>query len=181
MKGAEAVLRKISFHEKTAIVKKRIEKKYRNSELDMRLRRERTRSEARLLDKARRAMIPCPNVLDVSEFEIILDFDKGEHPKMTPKECEFAGKLLAKLHEADIIHGDYTPVNLIKTKKGIHVIDFGLGYISQDIEDRAIDVFTMLRMIRHKKEFLKGYSIYSKATSVLKREEDVQKRVRYAN
>lgn len=98
---------------------------------------------------------------------------------MDRRECEEAGRILARLHEADIIHGDYTPANLIKDDR-IHVIDFGLGFISSDIEDKAVDVFTMLRAIDEKDAFLEGYTAYGKAGSVLKRLKKVEKRVRYA-
>ena len=58
-------------------------------------------------------------------------------------------EMLAALHKADIIHGDYTPANLILESGGrrMFVIDFGLGFISNDIEDKAVDVFTMMRAI----------------------------------
>ncbi len=181
MKGAEAVLTRTKVIGRDALIKSRIAKGYRIKELDSRLRSERTKMEARLLNKAKLAGVPCPTVLEVDEFDIVMERIDGERPIMDASDCEKAGALLAKLHAADIIHGDFTPANLLTDGKTFYVIDFGLGFISNDIEDKAVDVFTMLRMIPDKKErFIKGYSSYAKASSVLKRVKDVEMRVRYA-
>ncbi|MBU0527181.1 Kae1-associated serine/threonine protein kinase [Candidatus Micrarchaeota archaeon] len=186
MRGAEAVLSKTEIIGNNAIVKNRIAKSYRLKEIDEKLRRERTRSEARLLHKAKLAGVKCPTVLQVEEFEIVMSFLDGKRPDMDAEECREAGRILARLHKADIIHGDYTPANIIKkggskgTADSFYVIDFGLGFISADIEDKAVDVFTMLRAISEKDAFIDGYKTYSKAESVLKRVAKVEKRVRYA-
>lgn len=179
MRGAEAVLRKSQVIGTPAVVKSRIAKTYREKKLDEKLRRERTRSEARLLHKAKLAGVDCPVVLAVDDFDITMGFLEGKRPQMTKKESEEAGVILARLHESDIIHGDYTPANLIKNKN-LSVIDFGLGFVSKDIEDKATDVFTMLRAIEEKKSFMKGYKRYSKAHAVFERVKGIEKRVRYA-
>ncbi|NYZ74179.1 Kae1-associated serine/threonine protein kinase [Candidatus Micrarchaeota archaeon] len=220
MRGAEAVLSKTTFIGRAAVVKSRIVKGYRVKELDSRLRSERTRSEARLLHRAKLAGVDCPTVLCVDDFDITMTFVSGKRPEMTKKQSYDAGAILAKLHANDIIHGDYTPANLVvsenkKTKKSelettkpektepescasgsampasgrgagvgvLFVIDFGLGFVSNDIEDKAVDVFTMLRALdgNEKKDgFVEGYRAYVKSDSVLKRVKDVEKRVRYA-
>lgn len=152
-------------------------------ELDTRLRTERTKSEARLLHRAKLAGVDCPTVLCVDDFDITMTFLSGKRPEMTKKQSHDAGVILAKLHSNDIIHGDYTPANLIIDAKVLFVIDFGLGFVSNDIEDKAVDVFTMLRALdgKEKKDgFVEGYRAYVKADSVLKRVKDVEKRVRYA-
>jgi Kae1-associated kinase Bud32 len=104
-------------------VKKRVEKRYRVKELDEKLRQERTRSEARLLHKAKLAGIRCPTVLAVDVFEIIMSFVSGVRPKMSKGEARECGGMLAQLHEADIIHGDYTPANIIRSGKNLFVIE----------------------------------------------------------
>ena len=202
MKGAEAVVSDVKIIGISAVKKSRQPKSYRVKELDEKLRLERTRSEARLLHKAKLAGIDCPTVLEVTEFDLIMTKISGKRPNMD-KEVVDAGKILAKLHRADIIHGDYTSANLILSnarsgesrvpgepdranvlgKSVLTVIDFGLGFISNDIEDKAVDVFTMLRTLareNQKKEFVKGYSVYEKAAKVLDRVKEVEKRVRYA-
>ncbi|MFH0884685.1 MAG: KEOPS complex kinase/ATPase Bud32 [Candidatus Micrarchaeota archaeon] len=187
MRGAEAVLTKKSLLGRACVIKNRMVKGYRAKELDTKLRLERTRSEARLLHKAKRAGVLCPTVLEIDDFSITMSFIDGERPAMGGKEARDAGMILAKLHDADIIHGDYTPANLIESgrrgAKQLYVIDFGLGFISNDVEDKAVDVFTMLRALGKDgqgEEFVRGYSGYQKSKSVLARVKDVEKRVRYA-
>ena len=165
---------------KPVVVKQRVEKRYRVRKLDERLRRERTRGEARLLHKAKLAGVLCPTVLEVDDFSITMSFIAGKRPEMRKKNAIECGRMLARLHEDDVIHGDYTPANIIQSGKQLFVIDFGLGFISKDIEDKAVDVFTMLRAISERDAFLKGYKSYKKADRVLKRVKDVEKRVRYA-
>jgi Kae1-associated kinase Bud32 len=180
MRGAEAVLHKSTLLGKPVVVKDRIAKRYRIKGLDEKLRRGRTRGEARLLHKAKLAGILCPTVLEVDDFSITMSFIAGERPGMSKADAKEAGGMLAALHEADIIHGDYTPANLMLEGKEMFVIDFGLGFISNDVEDKAVDVFTMLRAIAEKEAFKEGYQSYQKANQVLKRVKDVEKRVRYA-
>ena len=182
MRGAEAIVTKTTFLQRPSVVKNRIAKKYRVKELDERLRRTRTKVEARLLHKAKISGVKCPVVFEVDDFSITMGFIAGERPGMDAKESKEAGKMLAKLHEGGLIHGDYTPANLLKKGKELYVIDFGLGYFSEYIEDKAVDVYTMLRALdeKGKKEFLKGYKTYRKSGSVFKRLKDIEKRVRYA-
>ncbi len=201
-RGAEAVVYKATLLGRPVVVKERLAKTYRVSALDRKLRSERTRAEARLLHKAKLAGVCCPTVLEVDElsFSITTTFIDGVRPggkMLNPKTrnglqlATRIGSLLAKLHQADIIHGDFTPANLIVSAKvaragsdELYVIDFGLGFISNDVEDKAVDVFTMLRALGTDKNlkvaFLSGYSGYAKAASVLKRVEGIEKRVRYA-
>jgi N6-L-threonylcarbamoyladenine synthase/protein kinase Bud32 len=184
IRGAEALVKQIRFFEQDAVLKDRIKKIYREAELDALLRKRRTKAEARLLHKAKIAGVPCPTIFYVDEFSIIMNFLKGKRPAMDKKEAQTAGEYLAKLHNNGVIHGDYTPANLIRTATGLFVIDFGLGFFSNDIEDMAIDVFTMLKALGNKNkaagEFLKGYKLCSKYAAVMGRVGDVSKRIRYA-
>lgn len=181
MRGAEAVLKNSKMLGRKIVIKERVPKKYRVPELDEKLRKERTRQEAKLLHRAKIAGVKCPAVLFVDEFSIGMTKINGKRPRMKPQECEIAGGMLAKLHNANIIHGDFTPANLIENKEGLFVIDFGLGFFSGDIEDRAIDVLTMLKSIRKADEFLEGYGKISKEYGkIMKRIAEVKKRARYA-
>jgi len=166
MRGAEAVLSRIILIGEPVLVKERIQKKYRVPELDSWLRKRRTRAEAKLLHRAKLAGVLCPTVFEVEDFRLTISYINGKHPEMTDSEAKEAGTMLAKLHNAGIIHGDYTPVNLLvvadssltKRNRQLYVIDFGLGFFSTDIEDMAVDVFTMLQALgkneKKKKAFL---------------------------
>lgn len=183
MRGAEAVLERRRLLGRDVVVKTRMPKSYRISQLDIKLRAERTRSEARLLNRAKAAGAMCPTVLEVEEFAITMGLVEGERPAMDAAQSREAGAALAKLHTGDIIHGDFTPANLIMGPQGLVVIDFGLGFVSNDIEDKAVDVFTMLRALREPKAkdaLIEGYGAYPKSAGVLARVKEVEKRVRYA-
>ena len=183
MRGAEAVVSESKIIGIPVVIKDRIPKTYRVKQLDVKLRTERTKREARLLNKAKSIGVPCPTVLEVSEFKIAMTKINGKRPDLlrNKKIAKVAGQYLAKLHSADIIHGDYTPANLIETRSGLFVIDFGLGFNSFDIEDKAVDILTMLKAIPEgaQKAFVAGYAKYTKAKSVLNRVEEVKKRARY--
>lgn len=185
MRGAEAIVKKAKLLGEQVVVKERISKSYRVKELDIRLRKERTRSEARLLHKSKLAGVDCPTVLEITDFNLTLSFIAGDRPNMNENNSGKCGEILAKLHNVEIIHGDYTPANILQSKKQLFVIDFGLGFISQDIEDKAVDVFTMLRSLKKEKSkqaFIQGYKKHAKKSdSIIKRVKVVEKRVRYAN
>lgn len=183
MKGAEAVVRKCKLIGLKCVEKNRFPKDYRNSELDKKLRAERTKQEARLLNRAKKLGIKCPTVLEVGEYNIIMTFVDGKRANLNNgKFAEGTGKILAKLHSGEIIHGDYTPANLISNGRDLFLIDFGLGHLSNDIEDKAIDVLTMLKSLNEKtgEKFLGGYSEYSEFKKIIARVKQIKERARYA-
>ena len=179
MRGAEAVLSFVQFLGKKMVLKDRREKPYREKELDLKIRAGRTRREARLLHKAKQAGISAPTVYEVDEFSIIMSYIEGRRLEEEKRELEEAGRMLASLHNAGIIHGDFTPYNIVVNKKGLHAIDFGLGFFSPRIEDKADDLITMLRGIEGKEDFLKGYCECKDFDAVLKKKGQIEKRARY--
>ena len=128
-------------------VKRRRPKAYRHPELDGRLRRERTRSEARLTSEARREGVPTPVVLDVDDVddaEAALTVETvGEadlRDSLTESRVREVGRHLAALHRAGFVHGDPTPRNARVSAGRTYLIDFGLGYYTDDREDFAMDL-----------------------------------------
>src|SRR5271157_5405867 len=112
--GAEAIISQRG----EEITKKRIEKSYRLKQLDEKIRKLRTRSEAKLLEKAIK-IISVPKVLKVDEInkEIIMKAVEGKRlsnyldkfPSEMQKEiCEKIGDNISKIHNENIIHGDLT-------------------------------------------------------------------------
>lgn len=170
LKGAEAFVSRTCFAGIPAVKKERLAKKYRPAALDARIRATRTKIEARLLHKAKLAGVSCPFVLEVLPFSITMTWERGKmlHDIVAKKQAiaaktwKDAGRLLARLHNANIVHGDYTPANLMLGKNGeLAVIDFGLGTISHDAEDYAVDVLTMKKALQGAgaaKAFLSGYA-----------------------
>ena len=171
--------------------KERQSKPYRPRALDERIRSSRTRVEARLLSKAKAAGVPTPTVLAVGPYDIRISklegktlnkYKTGEIPASVWK---LAGLSLARLHKAGIVHGDYTPANLMLDAKtgSLFVIDFGLGSVSGDVEDHAVDVLTMKKALKEKKTqaaFLDGYKSEGEAR-VLKVMTEVESRARYVD
>ncbi len=184
-KGAEAIVYPTNYFNLNVLVKERIEKQYREKSLDTQLRTERTRQEAKLLTRAKETGILCPIIYDVSEYKLFIKKLEGEMlyncKKISKKQLKESAEILAKLHKADIIHGDYTPANLIQTKKGLAVIDFGLGYFSKKIEDKAVDIVTMKKSLNEQdgEIFLTQYSYFGDK-EILKRVDIIENRVRYA-
>ncbi|MEM4367125.1 MAG: KEOPS complex kinase/ATPase Bud32 [Candidatus Anstonellales archaeon] len=183
MRGAESRVFPVVFLGRKMLKKERMERGYREPALDRMLRKKRTVQEARLLNRAKKAGVSTPTVYMVEEYALTFTKIKGRKPKMKGDEVREAAKMLAKLHKADIVHGDYTAANLLVNNKGMHVIDFGLGMVSQRIEDKAMDVMTMLRTLEEKerKEFIKEYEKeWDKGKECIKRWREAEKRIRYA-
>ncbi len=147
-KGAEAVVEETTFCGMQILIKHRPPKKYREKQLDEKLRLERTKTEAKLLHKAKQQKITCPIVYYVNDFDIYMNKFEGHtlnKTKITAHELKDIGKILAKLHSLDIIHADYTTANIMRTNKGTAVIDFGLSFTSKRIEDKANDLVTLMQ------------------------------------
>ena len=141
LRGAEAV---VEVGEQ--VRKHRTEKGYRHPDLDTRLRGERTVAEARLTTLARRHGVPTPALYDVDPENAVLVFERvGERDlgdALTEPRVRRVGEHLATIHDAGFVHGDPTVRNArVDTDSGrVFLIDFGLGYHTDDIEDRAMDL-----------------------------------------
>ncbi|MFA5349530.1 MAG: RIO1 family regulatory kinase/ATPase [Candidatus Paceibacterota bacterium] len=118
--GAEA---KIFLNEKeNLITKDRIPKSYRIPEIDKTIIKRRTKAEKKILEKASK-IIPAPNPLPLKEFnKIEMPFIDGKKISQNldnfplneqKKIMKLIGENTAKLHNADIIHGDLTTSNMI--------------------------------------------------------------------
>ncbi len=124
--------------------KRRRSKAYRHPELDARLRRRRTRSEARLTSEARRLGVPTPVVLDVDTREASITFefvgDADLRDALSDGRVRAVARHLARCHAGGFVHGDPTPRNVRVDDERAYLIDFGLGYYTDDVEDYAMDL-----------------------------------------
>lgn len=198
--GAEAILYLQDLEGQKTLVKERIEKDYRLEQIDIKLRKERTREEVKLLTEARKVGVITPKIFEVDykNFKIVMEFIEGETIKEffskkdeeTIERVSFEiGRLVGKLHSAGIIHGDLTTSNMIFKDNQIFFIDFGLGFFSRRVEDQGIDLNLLLEALRatHFKildicwaNIVKGYKQeYKDAEQVLKRVEEIEARARY--
>ena len=169
VRGAEAV---VEIGEE-AVEKRRLSKSYRHPDLDDRLRRERTAIEARLLAASRRHGVPTPVVLDVDRHEHRLRLERvGESDlggALTEARVGAVGAHLAALHDAGFVHGDPTTRNVRVGGSGgiggpidagpdvddaededadrVYLVDFGLGYHTDDVEDFAMDLHVLVQSL----------------------------------
>ncbi len=195
-KGAEADLSK----EKNKIIKERIKKEYRVKELDERLRKTRTKREAKLMDKARRAGVNVPRIIKVDEKKNIIEMEyiNGKTVKeilenTSAKEDEIIsekiGESVLGLHNANIIHNDLTTSNMLLRDDALYIIDFGLGTSSTRIEDKAIDLVVLKKSLKaahsekHKNIWAGIMEAYRKSReykTVNRRINEIEKRARYS-
>ncbi|MHA1209205.1 MAG: KEOPS complex kinase/ATPase Bud32 [Candidatus Freyarchaeota archaeon] len=199
-KGAEAYLYKEEWYGREVIVKKREPKSYRVPELDVKLRKDRTIREARLLSDARKAGVPTPMIyfIDLVNTTIIMDFIRGPPIKTIIREMNGEerkrlftriGMLIGRLHNFGIIHGDLTTSNMILHDSNIFFIDFGLGDYSQGVEDQGVDLHLMNRALQSThyavaeesfQAVLEGYrKTRNKSEDVIERMYEIEKRGRY--
>jgi len=199
-RGAEAVLRKEEFMDGYCVIKERLKKNYRLEELDEKLRKERTKEEAKLLSDSRRVGVSTPQVYERTKNVIKVEFLDGDKvrdlvPEYSEEEreelAEEIGTYIAKLHNRGIVHGDLTTSNMIMADSELYFIDFGLGYFSQSIEDKAVDLYLLWEVLDsthpdYRDELWDGIIESYKQTSdsaksVMGRVGDIAKRGRYVS
>ncbi|MCX8163491.1 MAG: KEOPS complex kinase/ATPase Bud32 [Candidatus Micrarchaeota archaeon] len=184
--GAEAIIYLLESNSFKFIKKLRIEKKYRVKNLDYKLRFGRTKSEAKILHKAQSGGVKVPHLLGVKDDFLLLEYLEGKTlnqlPAVSSKLLKQSAFYLANLHKLNIIHGDFTFANLFLAKSDLYVIDFGLSFISQDNEDKAVDLLTMLKSLpKNQANLFKKYYAQFYSPSIVDLAKKIQKRARYEN
>ncbi len=205
-RGAEARLHAVSWLGLDALRKDRDEKSYRPKELDVRLRRDRTKNEVRLLAEARRLGVRTPIVYDVdlTQFRIILEHLPGptlkelleaSAPETGPVEAPLRafGRALGTLHAGGISHGDLTSSNVLfpdGPTGPAALLDLSMGSRSASVEEKGIDLHLVEEDLKglHPKgeglyrEFLAGYEVGNPDGSkeVRQRAKEIKGRIRYA-
>ncbi|NYT05330.1 MAG: bifunctional N(6)-L-threonylcarbamoyladenine synthase/serine/threonine protein kinase [Methanomicrobiales archaeon] len=185
-RGAEAVVTV----QGADVKKERISKRYRVPSLDRRIIAERTRAEARLIAAARRAGVPTPVIRDITEDTIVMEQIEGEMLKhvLSVATVREAGSMVGRLHAAGIVHGDLTTSNIIMRDSRAVLIDFGLSFVSPEIEARGVDVHVFFQTLKStspafpelKAAFVDGYrASFAGADDVLVREQEIERRGRY--
>ncbi|MBS3146214.1 Kae1-associated serine/threonine protein kinase [Candidatus Woesearchaeota archaeon] len=193
--GAEAII----YLENNEIIKHRIKKNYRINEIDIKKRKYPTRIEAKLLQKAISlgVNVPSVNKVDEKDFKLVLEYINGKivrdyvdnlNEQDIKKIFNEIGNEIAKLHDGNIIHGDLTTANFILRDNKIFIIDFGLGFTSEKVENKAVDLRVLKQALesKHSKiselafnEVLIGYSKSKTYEMVVERLGIVSLRGRY--
>jgi TP53 regulating kinase-like protein len=165
--GAEAVVYEASESGRDVVVKHRFQKAYRLPELDKELTQCRLKQEVRSILRARKLGVRAPTVtrVDVDKNCIVMQKIPGTtvkeallHETMLEHDEKYEivrdlGRMVAKLHDGDLIHGDLTTSNMIYEQTGhqerrqaaVHLIDFGLSHFSALSEDKAVDLYVLER------------------------------------
>lgn len=182
----------IIYHKDDVVVKKRIKKGYRISFIDDKLRKSRTKREAKVLKKIEDLNL-SPKLIKVDEKDKIIFMEYVKGSKLVDcYKSEYAkeiGQIIAKIHNLDIIHGDLTTSNIILDENNqLKLIDFGLSITSKKSEDKAVDLKLVFEAIKSKhnelyevsrENIIKGYQeISNNSKAILKRLEIVEARGR---
>ena len=194
-KGAEADIFLISWYGRKAISKIRNPKQYRNKYLDENIRKKRTLHEANMISAVKSVDVKTPSLLflDPVKAEIIMDYIDGHNVKdiMSSQLALDMGKYTSLLHNNNIVHGDLTTSNFIRSGNDLVIIDFGLSFFSDRIEDRAVD-FRLIKEILSSahieifdqayQNFITGYSnnTNNNMKKILRVVSEIEKRGRYA-
>ncbi|XP_053430617.1 EKC/KEOPS complex subunit TP53RK [Nycticebus coucang] len=206
--GAEARVFRGRFLGRAAVVKHRFPKGYRHPALEARLSRRRTVQEARALLRCRRLGISAPvvffvdyasNCLYMEEIEgsvSVRDYiqsamETDRSPQGLFGLAKTIGRVLARMHDEDLIHGDLTTSNMLLKppleQQNIVLIDFGLSFVSGLPEDKGVDLYVLEKafLSTHPntetvfEALLKSYFISSKKPRpVLKKLDEVRLRGR---
>ena len=211
--GAEARVYALELCGVPCVAKHRFAKKYRIDAIDGRLRKERTLAEARCLARCLEAGVRAPALLvaDTARHTLYLERIAGDtgkryverfrrsDPAAVGAALALFGAAIARLHDADLTHGDLTTSNVIFVASGggggdgdaarseAVLIDFGLGAIKTSPEDKAVDLYVLERALASThvdpaallKPVLDAYGRESdKAKAVLKRLDAVRARGR---
>lgn len=162
--GAEAKI----YLTDSKIIKYRVKKDYRIQEIDEQLRTSRTRREAKILDKLHKFGF-VPKVIECDDKEkLVIEYIEGPKLRDVLDEiylknkssaleiCKEIGKKIRIMHDAHIIHGDLTTSNIMlnekekNTENSVYFIDFGLSFISQKTEDKAVDLHLLKQALESK-------------------------------
>lgn len=145
--GAEATIER----DDDTCTKHRPVKRYRHPDIDSRLRGQRTDQEARLLRRGEEAGVRTPEVLDVTDDTITMEFIEGPVLREVLEDREELwtelGRVVGRLHGRNIVHGDLTTSNIIVRDGELVVIDMGLGSFSERVEDHATDLRLLRQML----------------------------------
>jgi N6-L-threonylcarbamoyladenine synthase/protein kinase Bud32 len=186
LQGAEATVT----IESDRVVKARNPRSYRHPALDERLRTERTRQEVRLTSEARRAGVPTPLVLDVDpqNARIVLQHvgDADLREALNADNVRAVGGHLARIHNGGFVHGDPTTRNVRVAPSGatrderaesganrehrVFLIDFGLGYYTDEPEDHAMDLHVLAQSLAGTAD--DPEALFSAATDAYRAESD---------
>lgn len=195
-KGAESNIVGGVYLDEEVVLKNRVVKGYRISEIDDKIRKSRTKLEAKLLSDVKKSGVKTPILYDVDLEGKIITMEKinGLMIKdvITMNSDDLAyniGQDIAKIHNENIIHGDITTSNiLLNSNDELIFLDFGLGRYSDLFEDKVVDLLVLKKSLQSTDQkianhifnnVLKGYSEDNK--NIIKKIKEIESRGRYTH
>jgi len=198
-RGAEADICLATWNDTKVIIKTRTPKSYRNSLLDLKIRKQRTLKESQIMSEVKSFGIPSPVVycVNVKKAEIVMqeipgtpihDLDESQIILLS----KIIGRLVGIMHKNGIMHGDLTTSNFILFNNTVYTIDFGLSHKTIKPEDHAVDLRLIKEILNSAhapimnpcwQNFLSGYksmigpSRFARITSIVS---EIESRGRYA-
>lgn len=182
-RGAEASVYRHQDH----VRKVREPKPYRHPDLDMKLRKFRTRREASVL---RKIPVTAPQLLAMDDEEMTLSMEFVDAPMVkdvvdaqnADDIASRIGQAVRGMHDAGIIHGDLTTSNML-LDDSLVLIDFGLSFFSDHVEDKATDLHLLKQACNASHPSLRLFatiwSAYGPDEELVERFERVELRGRY--
>ena len=127
-----------------SLKKIRLKKEYRHEQLDLKLRKSRTKREYKILEKLsqREVNVPKPYSINLKETSFNFEYLNGDVLKNELDEGKLINgfKEICKLHSEEIVHGDLTTLNMMYANNKVYLIDFGLSQFSSNVEERGVDL-----------------------------------------
>jgi len=150
------------------------------------------------MTEARKIGVTVPLIFDVDirNNRIVMEYIEGPTIKdalqqriVNPIEiAQEIGRIVARLHSNDIMHGDLTTSNMILKNSFIYLIDFSLGEKTSSFENKGVDLHLLKEALTSAhsdmpklfKQVITGYKeVYADADSILMKVEDIESRGRY--
>lgn len=201
-RGAESVIYKIEKWGSSYVLKWRQAKPYLLEDIDSHLRKSRTSRECKMLTVSRSLGVSTPAVysVDLDRHMIMMDFISGTQFKQLAGQISQSnlvslsrgfGKLIAILHEGNVVHGDPTTSNVIVDDKSrLWIVDFGLSEMNATLEMKGVDLHLIHRAFETThwdlqelmlEATLEGYVdvLGSTAEPILSRMKEIRERGRY--
>ncbi|MFX1604430.1 MAG: Kae1-associated kinase Bud32 [Promethearchaeota archaeon] len=201
-RGAESVIYKIEKWGSSYVLKWRQAKPYLLEDIDSHLRKSRTSRECKMLTVSRSLGVSTPAVysVDLDKQMIMMDFISGTQFKQLAGQISQSnlvslsrgfGKLIAILHEGNVVHGDPTTSNVIVDDKSrLWIVDFGLSEMNATLEMKGVDLHLIHRALETThwdlqelmlEATLEGYVdvLGNTAEPILSRMKEIRERGRY--
>lgn len=170
--GSESNIYKIE----DRVIKDRVRRFYIEEELDNYLRKVRTTTEYNILYKLQ-DYIKVPKVYKKEVFKFEMSFIDGENPSLDEDIAKLIGANLKKLHDIGIIHYDLSIYNILYTGEDYYLIDFGLSFYSNKIEDKATDILVAISQAIDYEYYI--IEAYNPSKEIINKIKEIRSRARY--